>query len=119
MIGRGYDLTAGDVRNVPKTPTLSKLKAAAKGKVEISWKKFKQTKKTRAIWKKVKKVEVQYSTDKTFKKGVISKLLGKKKTKLAVKKLGKKMTYYVRIRYTDGSGGYSAWSKVKKVKTKK
>lgn len=104
---------------IPKTPTLSKLKAAAKGKVEISWKKFKQTKKTRAIWKKVKKVEVQYSTDKTFKKGVISKLLGKKKTKLAVKKLGKKMTYYVRIRYTDGSGGYSAWSKMKKVKTKK
>ena len=32
--------------------------------------------------------------------------------------LKKKTTYYVRVRYYDGKG-YSSWSKVKKVKTKK
>ena len=104
---------------ISKAPSISKPKAAAKGKVTFTWKKFKQTKKTKTIWKKIKKVEVQYSTDKAFKKGVTSKLVGKSKTKLVVKKFAKKTTYYVRIRYTDGAGGYSKWSKVKKVKTKK
>lgn len=104
--------------SISKKPSLSKPKAGAKGKVTITWKKFKQTKKTKAIWKKIKKVEVQYSTDSTFRTNVTKKLVGKGKTKLIVKGLAKKTTYYVRVRYFDGTG-YSAWSKVKKVKTKK
>ena len=103
---------------ISKTPSGVKAKAAAKGKATITWKKFKQTKKTKAIWKKIKKVEVQYSTDPTFKTK-ISKLVGKAKTKLAVKGLLKNTTYYVRTRYTDGAGGYSKWSGTKKFKTKK
>ena len=45
-------------------------------------------------------------------------MVGKAKSKTAIKGLQKNTTYYVRIRYYDGTG-YSAWSKVKKVKTKK
>ena len=43
--------------------------------------------------------------------------VGKKKKKAVIRGLSKKTTYYVRVRYYDGVG-YSAWSKVKKVKTK-
>jgi hypothetical protein len=42
-----------------------------------------------------------------------------RQTKLTIKKLQKGTAYYVRIRYSDGAGGYSQWSKVRKVKTKK
>ena len=44
-------------------------------------------------------------------------MVGKKKTKAVIKGLAKKTTYYVRVRYFDGTG-YSAWSGVKKIKTK-
>lgn len=104
---------------VTKSPTLSSVKAAAKGKITIKWQKFKQTKKTKEIWKKIKKVQIQYSTDSSFQTGTVSKLVGKNKTKLDVKGLQKNTMYYVRIRYTDGTGGYSKWSKVKRAKTKK
>lgn len=101
---------------VSKKPTI-KNPAAAKGKITVNWKHFKQTKKTKSIWKKIKKVQVQCATDKGFANIVKSTMVGKKKTKAAIKGLAKKTTYYVRVRYYDGTG-YSAWSKVKKVKTK-
>lgn len=101
---------------IPKTPTSVKAKAK-KNKVTVTWKKFKQTKKTKAIWKKITNVEVQCSTDKNFQLGVTIKLLGKKKTKVKLT-LQKKTTYYVRVRY-KGSNGFSKWSAVKKVTTKK
>ncbi|MBR1900426.1 MAG: hypothetical protein IJ820_05120 [Lachnospiraceae bacterium] len=104
---------------ISKAPSLKKPKAAAKGKATITWKKFKQTKKTKAVWKKIKKIELQYSTDSSFKTSVSKKLVGKSKTKLSVKGLKKNTTYYVRIRYTDGAGGYSKWSGTKKFTTKK
>ena len=87
-----------DAITISKAPSGVKAKAGKKGKATLTWKKFKQTKKTKAIWKKVKKVEVQYSTDKSFRTGVISKTLGKKKTKLNVSKLKAKTTYYFRVR---------------------
>ena len=96
-----------------------KAKTAKKGKATLTWKKFEQTKKTKATWKKIKKIEVQYSTDKSFKTGVISKTLGKKKTKLTVKKLKAKTTYYFRVRYVEGPYKVSKWSSAKKVKAKK
>ena len=101
---------------IAKTPSSVKAKAS-KGKVTVTWKKFKQTKKTKAIWKSIKKIQVQYSTDATFRTGVVTKTLGKSKTKLDVKKLKAKTTYYFRVRYV-GNGGYSRWSSVKKVKAK-
>lgn len=104
---------------IAKSSSGVKAKAGAKGKATITWKKFKQTKKTKAIWKKIKKIEVQYSTDKSFRTGVVKKLVGKNKTKLSVKGLKNNTTYYVRTRYTDGGGGYSKWSGIKKFKTKK
>ena len=91
---------------------------SGKGKITVKWKHFKHTsKKTKKIWKKIKKVQVQCATDKTFKNIVKDVKIGRGKTKYAIKGLNKKTTYYVRVRYYDGTG-YSAWSKVKKVKTK-
>lgn len=57
-----------------------------------------------------------HSTDPAFIQNVVNKSVGKKKTKIVLK-LQKKMTYYIRARYV-GADGVSAWSKVKKVKTK-
>lgn len=91
--------------------------SATKNKITVNWKHFKQNKKTKALWKKIKKVQVQCATDKGFSNIVKSTMVGKKKTKAVIKGLAKKTTYYVRVRYYDGTG-YSAWSKVKKVKTK-
>ena len=104
---------------IPKVPASVKAKAAKKGKVTVSWKKIKKTKKTKALLKQIKGIEVQLSTDPNFATDVRTKNLGKKKTKATFKKLQKKTVYYVRVRYTDGAGGVSNWSKVKKVKTKK
>ena len=104
---------------ISKAPSGAKAKAEKKGKVTFTWKKFKQTKKTKPIWAKVKQIEVQYSTDKTFKTGVVSRKLGKKKTKLTVKKLKAKTTYYFRVRYVEGPLKVSKWSSVKKAKAKK
>jgi hypothetical protein len=75
-------------------------------------------------WKKVKGVkgyQVQYSLSKDFKKSTKKKNLTK--TKLTLKKMKKKKTYYIRVRsYVKDSNNkkvYSKWSKVKKVKIKK
>ncbi len=104
---------------ISKAPSGVKAAASKKGKATVTWKKFKQTKKTKAIWKKVKQVEIQYSTDKTFSTDVVSKKVGKSKTKLVVKKLKAKTTYYFRVRYIEGPLKVSKWSAVKKVKAKK
>ena len=62
--------------------------------------------------------EVQYSTDKTFKKGVkTKKISGNKTIKTTIKKLKKGKTYYLRIR-TVNAKAYSEWSKSKSVKVK-
>ena len=101
---------------ISKKPTI-KNPSATKNKITVSWKHFKQTKKTKKVWKKIKKVQIQCATDKAFTNIIKTSMVGKKKTKATIKGLSKKTTYYVRVRYFDGTG-YSAWSKVKKVKTK-
>ena len=102
---------------ITKKPSIKK-PTAAKGKITVKWKHFKHTsKKAKKIWKKIKKVQVQCAADKAFKNKVKDVKIGRGKTKYAIKGLKKKTTYYVRVRYYDGTG-YSAWSKVKKVKTK-
>ena len=59
---------------------------------------------------------MQYATDANFTQNVGTKTVGKNKTKTTIK-LGRKTTYYVRVRYV-GADGVSAWSKVKRTKTK-
>ena len=82
----------------------------------------KKTKKIEVTWKKVKGVTgyVQYSTNKSFKKGVhTKKIKGASKVKVTVKKLKKKKRYYVRVRAYKKVGGkkyVSKWSKKKSVK---
>lgn len=98
---------------IPKSTTISKVKAGSKG-FTVKWKKQN---------KQMKGYEVSYSTNKKFtnKKTVIKKV-SSKKTSLKVSKLKAKKTYYVRVRIfqnTKSGKIYSAWSEVKKVTTKK
>ena len=66
--------------------------------------------------------QIQYSTSSTFRSGNVTKTVSNAKTTtLTVKKLKAKKLYYVRVRtYRKVSGKtyYSAWSAVKKIKTK-
>ena len=101
----------------PKKASISKLTKAKKS--------FKVT------WKKVSSVsgyQIQYSTDKKFKKNKKSVTIKGNKSKSpskTIKNLKSKKTYYVRIRTykTVKLNGknikvYSSWSKVKSLKTK-
>lgn len=103
--------TSKTFRINPKGTSISKLQKKTKG-FSVKWKK--QTTQTSGY-------QVQYSTSKKFT-GAKTKTIKKvKTTKTSVSKLKKKKTYYVRIRTYRTVGGvkyYSAWSKVKKIKTK-
>lgn len=99
----------------------TKAKVTEKQPVRVTIKKAKNIKK-RSInitWKKAtnaKKYQIQYSTNKKFKKATKTKVTSK--LKITIKGLKKKKTYYVRVRGVNGKA-YGKWSKVKKVKIKK
>ena len=98
------------VYGVPKKPEMKKL-TAGKKKFTVQWKKD----------KKADGYQVQYSTDKKFKKNVKSVNISKKSTKATVKKLKKGKTYRVRVRSykkINGKKYYSGWGKVKSVKVR-
>ena len=98
------------VYGVPKKPEMKKL-TAGKKKFTVQWKKD----------KKADGYQVQYSTDKKFKKNVKSVNVSKKNTKATVKKLKKRKTYRVRVRSykkINGKKYYSGWGKVKSVKVR-
>jgi hypothetical protein len=98
------------IYGVPKKPEMKKL-TAGKKKFTVQWKKD----------KKADGYQIQYSTDKKFKKNVKSVNVSKKSTKATVKKLKKRKTYRVRVRSykkIDGKKYYSGWGKVKSVKVK-
>lgn len=111
-------ITAAETTQYKKTtktitvtvPTVTNVKKASAGKSQMT-----------VQWKKNttgKGYEVQYTTDKKFKKGVKTVKIKKNGTvKTTVKKL-KKGTWYVRIRTVNGKS-YSDWSKAKSVKIKK
>ena len=93
------------------TPKLTSAKNNKKGQVTLKWKKVSN----------INGYEVQYSTDKNFKKATIKKVKSSKKS-YVINKLKKKKTYYIRIRTYKKEGSttyYSAWSSQKKVKIKK
>lgn len=101
---------------------VTKVKAPAK--VKISSVKNNKKKTITVKWKKIKSVkgyEVQYALNKKFTKSCKKKTT--KKISLAIKKLKKKKTYYVRVRAyrvdSNGNKKYGKWSTVKKVKIKK
>ena len=98
------------VYGVPKKPEMNK-PTAGKKKFTVQWKKD----------KKADGYQVQYSTDKKFKKNVKSVNVSKKSTKATVKKLKKGKTYRVRVRSykkINGKKYYSGWGKVKSVKVR-
>lgn len=93
-----------------KTPTLKSVKNKSPKTIEVKFKKVKDA----------AGYEIQYSTNKNFKR---AKKVTTNKPKVVIKKsLKKKKTYYVRVaayRELEGKKYYSAWSKVKKVKIRK
>lgn len=103
-------------RIIPKGTTVKSLKAGKKS-FTVKWK----AQKTQTTG-----YQVQYCMKKNFKKGAKTATIGKNKTvSKKITKLGKKKTYYVRIRTyktvkVNGKNTkmYSGWSAVKKVKTK-
>ena len=102
--------------SIKKKPAKVKVRAEKKGKVTLSWSKLLNKGATKTTYKKVRNIEIQFSTINDFATGVNKKVLKKTKTKLTLK-LKSKTIYYFRIRYTDGKGGCSSWVS-KKVKTK-
>lgn len=96
----------------PQKAKLSKVKSPKKETMKISWKKDRL----------VTGYQVQFSTNKKFKKGLRQRYFNKNQKSITVplkKKSGKK--YYVRIRSYKRMSGvdyYSKWSKVKKVTIK-
>ncbi len=104
---------------ISTTPGSLKAKAQKKGKVKLTWKALKKTKKTKKLYSQVKKIEIQYSTDSTFNESATkTKKVSKTKATITLSGLKKKAVYYFRIRYVDKTGGCSKWTKAKKVKTK-
>ena len=93
-----------DQITVTKKPSIKKPEATT-NKITINWTNIKITsRKTKAVWKKIKKTQIQCATDKAFKNIVKTATVGKNKTKAAIKGLKKNTTYYVRVRYFDGTG---------------
>ena len=98
------------------------LKATKKGKITVDWNLFFRKMKYKAIWKKAKYIEIEYSTDKRFQTidgiKIIKKGTIKKNPKSTISKLKSNKTYYVRARLWDGNTVFSKWSKSVKVKSK-
>ena len=99
---------------------IDKLVAPSLSSVSAASKSFK------ASWKAIKNIDgyqIQYSTDKSFKKGNKTVTVkGCKSTSKTVKSLKAKKKYYVRIRAyktINGKKQYSEWSAKKTVTTKK
>lgn len=106
-------------------PSITKNTKTVKPKKTSIKKLSKGKKKFTVTWAKVSGVkgyQIQYSSDKKFKKNNKSVTVTKQKTtKATVKKLKSKKKYYVRVRTyktVNGKKIYSSWSKVKSVKTK-
>ncbi|MBR3148750.1 MAG: fibronectin type III domain-containing protein, partial [Eubacterium sp.] len=113
-----YKCTVCGATKKDKIPKLGKVNAK-KVKVKAGKKQFTLS------WTPVANIggyQIQYSTSKKFGKGTKTvNVKGAKTSKKTIKKLGKKKTYYVRIRACKKIGKkvqYSAWTAAKKVKTK-
>ncbi len=100
----GTTVTTTTTETAAKPAKVKKLSVKKKGsKVVVSWKKVNGA----------EKYQIQYTTNKKFKKGV--KKITVKATKRTIKKLKSKKTYYFKVRaYADGQyGKFSAKKKIK------
>lgn len=113
----GYDKDDNDIEIsvnvtvIPKATGITKVKRLKKGQIVVLWKKNNTC----------GGYQVQYTTDKKFKKKVKTVKVTKKSTQsVTIKGLKTKKNYYVRIRAVDSKAAkaVSAWSKAKKVKIK-
>lgn len=109
--------TDPDKDQKPSKISIQKL-TAGKKKFTIKWKKAEKP-------VSVSGYQIQYSTDKKFKKNVKTKNCAKKKSSFTVSKLKAKKKYYVRMRsyrIVKKNGKkikvYASWSKVRKVKVR-
>ena len=93
-------------------PMCSSVKVSKQGRITIDKKKINN----KDLWKRIKKIEIQYSTDKNFKKNVKTKVINKNTEKINGKNLKKGSTYYIRIRFTNGKNVKTKWSKTLKFK---
>ena len=88
-----------------------------KKQIRVTWTKLSKEKR-----KKIKKIEIQLSTDKHFKGNLRTVRLPSSRSKYIFKNLKKKTVYYIRVRTYTNKGNIryvSRWSKTKRVKTKK
>ena len=105
-----YSGTAAFKINLKKTK-LSSAKSTKKKTFTATWRKTGGN----SGW------QVQYSTNKKFRSGVRTVNLKSRNTKLTVRKLRSRKTYYIRVRgykKVKGKIMYAGWSNVKKVKVK-
>ena len=113
-----YNSSENGNSQTTNTETLAKLGAPSVTKLTKGKKAF------TVKWSSVKGVDgyqIKYSLKKNFKKAKNKNITGATKTKLVVKKLKAKKTYYVRIRAyktINGKKVYSKWSAKKKVRIK-
>ncbi|MCI9125815.1 MAG: fibronectin type III domain-containing protein [Eubacterium sp.] len=96
------------VQNKYKKPAKVKIKSAKRIKKKTILVKFKKA-------KNAKKYQIQYATNKKFKK---AKMKTTKKYSYIIKKLSKNKTYYIRVRGINGTKR-GEWSKTKKVRSVK
>ena len=101
-----------------KKTKISKVTATSK-KIKIEWKKL-----SKNDQKKAKKIEIQISTDKSFKNkdAIITKTIKSNKASVSISGLKKGTRYFVRMRLitVTGSNKYvSPWSSTKKITTLK
>ncbi len=106
---------------VPEKVTLSKLKsvklkALSAKNLKVTWKKL-----SKKDQKKIQKIQIQYSTDKSFKTGVKTTWAKKTKSSYTISGLKKNTKYWVRIRAyrKDGNIIYVSKWVTKNKKTKK
>ena len=100
--------------DLPKVTILTPV--GAKRAATVKWKKV-----SAKNQKKISIIQIQYSTDKTFKKGVKKTTAKKSAVSKKIYKLSAKKKYYIRIRAYKKSGKIthvSKWSRVKYVKVK-
>lgn len=115
--GCGKTETSTIAQLKPTLPAVTITKpATAKKAVVVKWKKV-----SKKNQKKIASIQIQYTTDKNFKKGVKSVTAKKRAASKKISKLTSKKKYYVRVRaYKKDKKGVhvSKWSAVKAVKTK-
>ncbi len=122
---KNNDATTATAPTTTTKPSTTSAKTVSKPK-KTSVKKLSKGKKAVTVsWTKVSGVkgyQIQLATDKKFKNNKKTVTVKKQKTtKSTVKKLKANKKYYVRVRTyktVNGKNVYSAWSKVKTIKTK-